>query len=325
MPERPTLAEFEAAAERLKGVAVRTPLVPLHDYDASAAPDIFLKPETMQPVTSFKIRGVFNAVASLSDEERARGVSTQSAGNTSQALGWVARYFGVSARSIMPQSAPTSKVEASRAYGVTPVLLEAEPFWRYIQEAGWEGEPYAFIHPWTNRALMAGHGTIGLEIIADWPEVDTVYVPVGGGGLMGGVGSALKALKPSVRVVGVEPEGCPALHASFEAGEPVSVACSTMCDGVGVPFITEENYPLLREVVDEVALVPEKAVKAAIKRLALRNKIIVEGAGALSVAAALAAPADERGTAVCVVTGGSIDSDKLTAILNDSTLDDYGR
>ena len=315
---RITREEFEAAAERLRGVIVRTPLVPLHSYKASGN-DILLKPEIMQPVTSFKIRGVFNAVAVLSEEERQRGISTQSAGNTSQALGWVADYFGVTARSIMPDYAPAAKIDASRAYGVEPVLLDREAFWRYIQERRWEQEPYAFIHPWTNRDLMAGHGTIGLEIIKDMPEVDTVFVPVGGGGLIGGVGSALKLLKPQVHVIGVEPEECAALQASFEAGEAASVEAGvTICDGVAVPFITKENYPLLREVVDEVLTVPEENVRAALKRLALRNKLVVEGAGALAVAAALMMPVEQRGKAVCLLTGGSIDGERLEEILGES-------
>jgi threonine dehydratase len=145
--------------------------------------------------------------------------------------------------------------------------------------------------------------------------VGSVFVPIGGGGLSAGVGSALKALKPSVRVFGVEPAGCPSLHASFEAGKPVSVDCHTMCDGVAVPYITEEMYPLLCEVVDEVVLVSEDAVKAAIKRLALEDKLVVEGAGALSLAAALTVPLEKRGKTVCLLTGGSIDAVKLIEIL----------
>ncbi len=162
---------------------------------------------------------------------------------------------------------------------------------------------------------MIGHGTIGLEILADLPEVRTVYVPVGGGGLIGGVGSALKALRPDVRVVAVEPEGCPALHESFRQGRPASVECRTMCDGVAVPYITEQMYPLLRDVVDHVVLVSEDEVKATIRRIALRNRVIVEGSAALPVAAALAASAEQQGPSVAVVTGGSIDTDDLLTIL----------
>jgi threonine dehydratase len=315
----PTLYEIRAAADRLKNVIVHTPLMPLHNYEGSR--NILLKPETLQPVGSFKIRGVYNWVASLTPEERQRGLITFSAGNTAQALGLAAKLFDVLAHSVLPDYAPKTKVEAIRRYGVELTQLPSDEFGRYILEQGWRKEPYSFLNPWIEPRMIAGNGTIGLEILADLPNVDTVYVPVGGGGLIGGVGSAIKAAKPSVRVVGVEPQSVPKLYTAFRAGRPVQITPEpTICDGVLVPFITSEMYPLLRGVIDDVVLVPEKAVKAAIKRLALRNKLIVEGAGALSVAAALATKPEERGKAVCLVTGGSIDTDKLTEILNDPTL-----
>ena len=313
MPERLRLEEIRNAAERLRAVVVHTPLVPLHSYDGRR--DILLKPEIHQPVTSFKIRGVFNAVASLDPVERARGLSTVSAGNTAQALAWCGRHFGVAARSIMPDTAPATKIEAVKRYGGQPVLVPIDQVFRFLKEHLWEGEPYAFIHPWTNRDVMIGHGSIGLEIMSDLPEVDTVYVPVGGGGLISGVGNALKAMKPAVRVIAVEPEGCPALHESFRQGKPASVECRTICDGVAVPYITDELYPILRDVVDDVVLVSEQAVKETIKRLALGNRMIVEGSAALPVAAAFGTPEEQRGVAVCVVTGGSIDTAKLLKIL----------
>ncbi len=316
--KRPTVAECDAAAERLRNIVVRSPLVPLHFYDGST--DILLKPEIHQVVGSFKIRGVFNAVACLHDDERQSGLSTVSAGNTAQALAWVGRHFGVPARSIMPQSAPASKVEAVRAYGGIPILVPTEEVFRFLREHAWEEEPYAFIHPWTNRDVMIGHGTMGLEIIADFPEVDSVYIPVGGGGLIAGLGSALKALKPSVRVVAVEPQRCPSFYASRAAGKPTTVECNTICDGVAVPYITQEMYPLIDGLADDAVLVPEDAVRSAIERLASRNKIVAEGSGALATAAALATPQDQRGRTVCIVTGGSIDMEKLTAILSDAPL-----
>jgi threonine dehydratase len=316
MPERPTIPDVERAAERLRDVIVRTPLVPLHDFDGRR--DILLKLETLQPITNFKIRGVFNAAAVLSPGERSRGLSTVSAGNTAQALAWTGRHFGVPARSLMPDHAPETKIEAVRRYGGEPVLVPTAEVFRFLKEHGWEQEPYAFIHPWTNRDLMIGHGTMGLEILADCPDVDTVYVPVGGGGLIGGVGSTLKARKPEVRVVAVEPEGCPSLHESIRRDEPASVECHTMCDGVAVPYITEEMFPLLREIVDEVVLVPEDTVKATIKRLAYGNRVIAEGSAVLSVAAALATPGLRTGHAVCIVTGGSIDADDLLGIIGGS-------
>ena len=312
---RPTLQEIERASQTLGGVVVRTPLVPLHGERHDSEAPTLLKVETHQCVGSFKIRGVFNAVAALSDDDRRRGISTVSAGNTAQALAWVGRHFDVPARSVMPDTAPASKVEAVIGYGGEPVLVPVAEVFRYLREHAWRDEPYAFIHPWTNRDLMIGHGTMGLEIIADCPDVRTVYIPVGGGGLIGGVGSALKALKPDVRLVAVEPAGCPSLHASLQAGEPVTVECDTICDGVAVPYITDEMFGLLRDLADDTVLVSEDDVRATIRHLALREKIVAEPSGALSLAAALATPAVERGTTVCIVTGGSIDAVKLAAIL----------
>ncbi|MHC4429945.1 MAG: pyridoxal-phosphate dependent enzyme, partial [Planctomycetota bacterium] len=273
MIERTILAQIDNAAKRLRDVVVHTPLVPLHGFRERR--DILLKLETLQPVTNFKIRGVFNAVAVLPPEERAKGLSTVSAGNTAQALAWTGRHFGVPARSLMPDTAPETKIEAVKRYGGEPVLVPTAEVFRFLKEHGWEREPYAFIHPWTNRDLMIGHGTIGPEILGDLPDVETVFVPVGGGGLIGGVGSALKAARPNVRVVAVEPEGCPALHESLRQDRPASVECRTMCDGVAVPYITEEMFPVLREVVDDMVLVSEADVKATIRRLALGNRLIV--------------------------------------------------
>jgi threonine dehydratase len=312
-PERPTRAEFESAAESLRDVVRRTELVPLHTYADQA--DILLKPEIHQTAGSFKIRGVFNAVAALDESARARGISTVSAGNTAKALAWAGQHFGVEARSLMPDSAPQTKIDAVRAYGGSPVLVPMDEVFRFLKEHGWENEPYAFIHPWTNRDVRVGHGTMAIEILEQCPDVQTVFIPVGGGGLLGGVGSALKTLAPAVRIVAVEPAGCPALHASRKAGRPMSVECDTICDGVAVPYITEEMYPLLVDLADDVVLVTEEAVRSTIKRLALGNHIVAEGAGALATAAALATPAKERGLSVAIVTGGSIDADKLAAIL----------
>ena len=171
--ERPTLAEIERAADRLRDVIVRTPLLPLHDF--SGPGDVLLKLETLQPVTNFKIRGVYNAAAVLPVEERSRGLSTVSAGNTAQALAWTGRHLGVPARSLMPDTAPRTKIDAVRRYGGEPVLVPTEEVFRFLRERGWEKEPFAFIHPWTNRDLMIGHGTpappLQVQAIAPWPPI----------------------------------------------------------------------------------------------------------------------------------------------------------
>lgn len=313
MEERANRAEFEAAAARLRGIAVRTPLVPLRGTGEDSG--ILLKPEVLQPSGSFKIRGVYHAVARLPEEVRRRGLSTVSAGNTAKALAWCGRRFGVPARSLMPETAPASKVDAFRALGGEPVLVPVDELFRFLRGRGWESEPWAFVDPWLDRDVHLGHGTIGLEILEERPDVETVYVPVGGGGLLAGVAMAIRAVKPAVRVVAVEPAGCAALHAAIRAGRPVDVPCQTMCDGVAVPFVTQELFPLLRDLADEVALVGEDEVRAAIRELAGASRLLAEGAGALATAAALAVPRARRGTAVAIVTGGSIDPSKLAAIL----------
>lgn len=314
----PSLEALQEARQRISGVVRHTPLVPAHER--FAAPDVYLKLETLQPVGSFKIRGIHNAVSVLPDAERAKGVSTVSAGNTAQALAWVATRFGVPSRSLMPDTAPKTKIDAVRAYGGEPVLVPVAEVFRFLKEHGWESEPYAFIHPWTNMDVVTGHGSLGLEVLEDLPDVDTVFIPVGGGGLLTGVGAALKAQKPELRILAVEPEGCPALHESLKAGRPVNVPCQTLCDGVAVPYITDEMFPRLRALVDATRLVSEERVRAVIRALALDNKLVVEGSGALALAAALAEAPAERGRAVCIVTGGSIDPGKLAAILADESL-----
>jgi len=315
----PPRSAFEAARERLRGVVRHTPLVP---FDApGGARGLFLKLETLQPVGSFKIRGVFHRVARMTADERARGISTVSAGNTAHALAFAGRHFGVPARSLMPEGAPQTKVDAVRAFGATPVLVPTAEVFRYLKEEGWKDEPYAYVDPWRDPDVHAGHGTLALEILEDCPDVDTVYVPVGGGGLLAGVGSALKAFRPEVRVVAVEPEGCPSLFASLAAGRPMEVECKTICDGVAVPYVSPEMYPLLAELAERVVLVSEDEVRAMVRHLALVGKVVAEPSGALAAAAALKEARDAlhaTRAAVCLVTGASIDARKLAGILTDS-------
>ena len=310
----PSVEEFEAAADRLRGVAVRTPLVPLHSYDESRA--IWLKPETLQPIGSFKIRGVYNWAALLSPEDRARGLSTTSAGNTAQALGFAARRFGVPARSLVPEWLPENKAASIERYGVDLVRVPFDDLLDYMFEEGWRAEPYSYLNPWGQPELLAGHGSAGLEILQDMDDVDSVFVPVGGGGLIGGVGSAIKAIRPSVRVIAVQAAVNPAFQAALDAGRSVWIDWQeTICEGASVPIIVDEVLPLLKSVVDEVVLVSEDEVREAVRFLALRNKIVAEGAGAAAVAAALKTPASARGKSVCIVSGGSIDAGLLAEIL----------
>jgi threonine dehydratase len=246
--EQPTLSQIEAAAERCRDVVVRTPLVPLHSYEANSA--LWLKPEILQPIRSYKLRGVFNWAAGLSDAERAKGFSTHSAGNTAQALGHVARLWGTAARSLLPDRTPPAKIEAIERYGVTPVVMPFDELLDYIFHARWEEEPYSFLNPWADPLMIAGNGALALEICQDLPTVRTVYVPVGGGGLIAGIGSALKAHRPHVRVIAVQPEACPALQVSLAAGRPAWIEPQpTVCD-TALPLVVDELFPLLSQVVE---------------------------------------------------------------------------
>jgi threonine dehydratase len=303
----PTIEAVRQAAERLKGVAVRTPLLSL-----PGAEGIFLKPEVLQPTGSFKLRGVMNWALSLSPAERRRGFATFSAGNTALALGYAARRFGVKASSMLPDYAPANKVAALRAAAVETTLVSFTELTRFIFSAGWREDPRAYLHPWTDPAMLAGHATIALELLDDMPDVETVFVPVGGGALAAGVGSVVKQLRPAVRVVAVQTEAYPALSASFRVGRPVWVEHGeTICDGVAVPFVTDQLFPLLRRVVDEVVLVSEPAVRAAMRRLAIGSKLVVEGAGALAVAAAI----ERGGRGAAVVSGGAVEPALLSGVL----------
>jgi len=304
--EAPSIEAIEKAARRIEGTIVRTPLLPLVNHEGNT--EIYLKPETLQPIGSFKVRGVGNWALSLSEEEAAKGLSTTSAGNTAQAVGYMARKLGVPSRSLVPETLHEGKRRAIEAYGTELVGVSMTDLMIYMFEEGWRQEPYCYLNPWGEPLMISGHGTIGLEIHEDLPEVDSVFVPVGGGALLSGVAAALKTLEPSVRIYAVQAEVNSALAAAFTAGGPVWIDWhDTIVEGASTPVITHNMYPMLQDLVDEVVLVSENEVKAAMRRLALSDKLVTEGAGAASLAAALKVPLSERGASVCVVSGGSVD------------------
>ena len=308
----PSIRDIQQAAGRISGVALRTPLLRFRTMEE--AEPVWLKAECLQPAGSFKLRGVLNWARSLSGAELERGLSTQSAGNTAQALGYVARLLGVPARSLLPDSAPRVKVEGVRSYGVTPVPVPFSALMDYVFDRGWEREPYSYLNPWGDPSMLAGSGTIGMEVLDELPELAAVYVPVGGGGLVAAIGSVIKELRPAVEVVGVQSTACPSLGAALEAGRPTWVqAAATICDGTSVPVVVDEMYPLVSSVVDRVVPVSEDDVRTAIARLALGNKLVAEGSGAMSLAAALGDRRD--GPVACIVSGGSIGADRLAKIL----------
>jgi threonine dehydratase len=305
---------IEAARARIADIAVRTPLVRLAVDEAPA--EIHLKLETLQPINSFKIRGAANAIRCAPPELRERGLLTASAGNMAQGVAWVARELGLPATIAVPEHAPQTKLDAIQRLGGRILKVPYDEWWQAIVTSRIEGEEGLFVHPVADEAVMAGNGTIGLEILEDLPDVDAVVIPVGGGGLTVGVASAIKARKPDTRIVTAEPETGAALQAALAAGEPVDVDYRrSFVDGSGSRRVLDQMWPRLKELVDEARAVSLADTQAAVRTLAERVRVIAEGAGALSTAAALAGGAGS-GRVVCIVSGGNIDLATLAEILS---------
>ena len=294
-------------------MVVRTPLLRLQ-VDAPA--EIYLKLESLQPIGSFKLRGAGNAIAMLAPEELAHGVYTASAGNMAQGVAWSARALGVSCSVVMPDSAPRTKVDAVRRLGATIVQVPYDEWWRTLVERGRPGIPGTFIHPVADSAVIAGNGTIGLEIMEDLDGVDAVLVPFGGGGLVSGVASAVRALSPRTKIYGCEVATSTPLAAAFAADAPVTVERTpSFVDGIGGRGLLPDMWPLVRELVDDALVAPLDDVAKAVRLLVERARIIAEGAGATPVAVALAGRAS--GKLVCVVSGGNIDTSVLAELIRD--------
>jgi threonine dehydratase len=303
------LAEIERARERIAGAAVRTPLVRLPDTD------IWLKLENLQPIGSFKIRGATNAIRAASPEELAGGVVTASAGNMAQGVSWAAREAGVPATIVVPDHAPQTKIDAIERLGGRVLAVPFEQWWQAIVESRFEGVDGLFVHPVQEPLVMAGNGTVGLELVEDLPDVDTVLVPFGGGGLSTGIASAVKALRPDVGVYGVDPETGPALSGAFAAGEPVAVEYTpSFVDGSGSRGVLESMWPHVSNALDGAYVATLAETADAVRLLAERIRVVAEGAGALALAVALSGRAG-GGRIVCIVSGGNIDSAVLARIL----------
>jgi threonine dehydratase len=306
------LAEIERARERIAGAALRTPLVRLH---ADASAEIWLKLENLQPIGSFKIRGATNAIRAASAEELAGGVVTASAGNMAQGVAWAAREAGVPATIVVPDHAPQTKLDAIERLGGRVIKVPFERWWQAIEESRFDGADGLFVHPVQDELVMAGNGTIGLELVEDMPDVDTVLVPFGGGGLSTGIASAVKALRPAARVFGVDPETGPSLSGAFAAGEPVEVAYTpSFVDGSGGRGVLASMWPHVSEALDGAYVASLAETADAVRLLAERVRIVAEGAGALALAIARSGRAG-GGRIVCIVSGGNIDSTVLARIL----------
>jgi threonine dehydratase len=309
------LREIEAARARIADVAVRTPLVRLHAAEVPPDTEIYLKLEALQPIGSFKIRGATNAIRTSREEARRHGLVTASAGNMAQGVAWAGREFDLPATIAVPEHAPQAKIGAIERLGGKVVKLPYDDWWRAIVTGRVDGVEGLFVHPVQDEAVMAGNGTIGLEILDDLPDPDAVVIPFGGGGLTVGIASALRALMPEVRVYTAEPATGAALAAALPAGEPVDVDYApSFVDGAGSRRVLDAMWPRVRAVVDDAFAVPISDAAAAVRLLAARAHVVAEGAGALALAAALAGRAG-HGKVVCIVSGGNIDPAKLAAIL----------
>jgi len=307
------LAEIEAARERIAGAAVRTPLLRLH---VEAPAEIYLKCENLQPVNSFKIRGATNAVMLAPAPEREKGLVTASAGNMAQGVAWTARELGVPATIAVPEHAPQAKLAAIERLGGQVLKLPYDDWWNVIVTSRVDGVEGLFVHPVQDPGVMAGNGTIGLEILDDLPDPDAVVIPYGGGGLTAGIASAVKALRPDTKIFTAEPATAAALAAAFAAGQPTDVDYQpSFVDGSGSRRVLDTMWPLVRPLVDGALSIPVAEVAAAVRLLAERARLIAEGAGALALAAALSGRAGS-GKVVCIVSGGNINLSTLAETFN---------
>lgn len=272
-----------------------------------------LKLECLQPTGSFKVRGFSAAALALPPERLNRGLITVSAGNAAQACAYIAHKLGVSCRVAMYDTVPKPKLEGVKRWGATPILMPREELLQWMTDEGWMKEPESFIHPFADPQVMAGHGGLGLELLEDVPDLARVVVPVGGGGLISGVGSALKGVRPGIEVVGVQSDGYPLWTRSLAAGGPVQIQPETIADGTTAPF-DPRMFDRLKECVDTWLTVPEPRLKAAIPEIASMSKVVAEGAGALAYAALEQLPPGPP--TVAVVSGGNIDPNLLAELLN---------
>ena len=314
-----TLSDIREARERVDGVARHTPLERSRTFSEMSGADVHLKLENFQRTGAFKIRGAMNRIATLSSEERDAGVVTASAGNHAQGVALAADRAGVDATVVMPKFAPVSKVKATRGYGASVRLegVDYDEAQAYAHQLERE-EDRTYVHAFDDPVVMAGQGTLGLEIVDDCPDLDTVVVPIGGGGLISGVAVAIKEQRPDVRVVGVQAEGAASAAKSLAAGEVVEIdSVDTIADGIATRAIGEQTLEVMAEYVDEVVTVDDREIALALTLLLERSKTLVEGAGAVALAAVLSEAveyADDE-TIVAALCGGNIDLNRLGTVI----------
>jgi threonine dehydratase len=308
-----SLSAIREAQNRLSDTVFRTPLVPLNADDSPA--EIFLKLENLQPIGSFKLRGAGNAMQLAKKEQLQKGVWTVSAGNWAQGVAWYARLLGVRCTVVVPESAPETKITAIERLGARVVFAPFDDCLQIYWSRSYKGMEGFFLDDFSEPAVRAGHGTIGLEILEELPEVDAVVIPYGGGGLSCGIAPGIRALKPDTKVYACEVKTGAPLAASLAAGKPVEIDhTSSFVDGISAPFLFPGMWELASQLLDGSLVVELEEVASAIRILAERNCIIAEGAGAVSLAAALTGKAGS-GKVVCVISGGNIDKSKLVKFL----------
>ena len=315
-PVRPIqLSEIREAQQRIARTVVRTPLVRLELR--RGGPDIRLKLENLQPINAYKLRGAANAVAMLSDAERSRGVWTVSAGNAGQAVAYAAREAGIPCSVVVIETAPRTKVERMRALGAKLIPVPHEVAWKAVGEHSFDGVDGTFVHPFDDHNFIAGHATMGLEILEDAPDTAAVIAGIGGGGLIAGVGSAVKALRPEIKVYGAEPETAAPATLSFSAGGPQVFPGfkQSFVDGAGGSSVFPRMWERMRPVVDGVFAVTLEETRKAMRLMAEKARVISEGAGALPLALALSGKVGP-GPIVCVVSGGNVDLKKFCELID---------
>jgi threonine dehydratase len=308
------LSEVKEARKRIARTIVRTPLIPLDlgpDF-----PDIRLKLENLQPINAYKLRGAANAVALLPDSERKRGVWTISAGNAGQGVAYAARQAGVPCAVVVIETAPKSKLDRMRALGAKLIPVSYDVAWKTLDERSFPGADGTFIHPFDDDNFIAGHGTMGLEILEDAPDAAAVIASIGGGGLVTGVGAAIKALKPETKIFGVEPETAAPSALSFKMGSPQVFKDwkASFVDGAGGQSTFPRMWERMKPIVDDYFVVSLDETRKAMQLMAEETRVISEGAGALPLAAALSGKAG-KGPIVAIVSGGNIDLNKFCELI----------
>jgi threonine dehydratase len=315
---RMTIERIEEARKRLAGVAYHTPLDYSTSFSEMSGSTVFLKLENMQKTGSFKIRGAYNKVMSLGEEDRSHGVIAASAGNHAQGVAYAAARAGLPCTIVMPSGAPISKIMATQSYGAEVILAEGGYDDAYTRAVALQEKSGAtFVHSFNDLDVIAGQGTIALELLDDIPDIEAIMIPVGGGGLIAGVSYALKQLKPGIRVIGVQAGGAPAMYLSFKESKLVESECTcTFADGIAIRKPGSAPFSILRECVDEIVTVDDEEIASAILMLLERSKIVVEGAGAVGLAALLYRKTPLKGIkTVVLLSGGNIDVNILSIII----------